>query len=96
MTLQQQATVVLVMTLVLYCVAAVWLLIRGWPIRAGLAMAVIAWLPLWWQVTFTDSEAKAFGLLLVVLLPLPLLLIGGGLVAIVVRAAVGWRARISN
>lgn len=80
------ASVVVLVTFVLYVAVPGYLLFfRGWPLRAGLAMLLVVFLPLTWQVNFTDSEAMGFGLLLVIMLPIPLLLVGIGLVAAIAR-----------
>jgi len=79
---------VVLATLPLYVVIPGYLLFfKGWPLRAGIAMFVIALIPLSWQVNFTDSEAMGFGILLMMMLPLPLLLIGIGVVASLIRMA---------
>ena len=79
MNLSHQSTAVMVITLVLYIVVAIWLLARQWPLRAGLAMVVVALLPLVWQAIFTDSGALGFGLLAALLLVPAFLLIAAGL-----------------
>jgi len=81
-----QSLAIMLITGALYFSVPLWLLYKGWPIRVGLAGVAISLLPLTWQVTFTDSEALGFGLLLIVMLPLPLLTIAVGLVWAVVRA----------
>jgi len=78
--------VVVLATFLLYVVIPGYLLFfKAWPLRAGIAMFVIALIPLSWQVYFTDSEAMGFGILLMIMLPLPLLLIGIGIVASLIR-----------
>ncbi len=85
MTLHDEANAVLILTLGLYVGVGIWLLILRWPIRAGLAMAVIALLPLAWQALFTDSEAHGAGLVPVFLMLPPILLILGRLIFVAVR-----------
>src|SRR3954470_16887790 len=77
--------VVLVTALLYVAIPGYLLFFRAWPLRAGIAIFFIAQIPLLWQVYFTDSEASGFGILLAVMLPLPLLLIGIGTVAGLVR-----------
>jgi len=77
---------VLVLTALLYGAALVGLLFRGWPFRAGLAAFAISLLPLIWQVAFTDSDAPGFGVLLLLMVPLPLLLMAAGVIAALLRA----------
>jgi hypothetical protein len=72
-------------TILLYVAVGIWLLIKGWPLRAGLTMGAISLLPLIWQIKFTDSEALGFGFLLIWMLPIPILLTAVGVIAPVVR-----------
>jgi hypothetical protein len=83
--LEQQAALIMPVTLVLYLVAIGWLLSEQRPLLAGITSLLISFLPLWWQTTFTDSEANGFGILLVFMLPIPLLLILAGLVLGAIR-----------
>lgn len=97
MTLHDQANAVLILTLGLYVGVGIWLLVLRWPIRAGLAMASIALLPLIWQALFTDSEAHGAGLVPVFLLLPAVLLILGRLIFIAVRSlSKGWRTTIKS
>lgn len=68
----------LITHLILYIAAPLFLFKRGWPIAGGLVMVASTILPIGGQTWFTDSESPAFGLLLMVELPLALvvLLIG--------------------
>jgi hypothetical protein len=84
-SLEQQAALIMPVTLVLYLVAIGWLLSEQRPLLAGITSLLISFLPLWWQTTFTDSEANGFGILLVFMLPIPLLLILAGLVLGAIR-----------
>jgi hypothetical protein len=84
---------VVVVTWLLYAVVPIYLIYRGWPLRAGLAMLLVALLPLTWQGVFTDSDAKGFGILLAVMLPFPLLIIAWGLIAAILRGVRRLRAR---
>jgi hypothetical protein len=72
-------------TFVLYVAAIQWLLFKGRPFVAGLASLLISLIPLGWQVLFTDSEAYGYGILLLLMAPLPLLLMVVGFTAAVVR-----------
>jgi hypothetical protein len=62
-------------TLVGYVIAAIVFLRHGWLIRAGLAMMLVSLVPLLWQAIFTDSDAKGYGFLLMLMLPPALLLV---------------------
>lgn len=70
----------MIVAVVLYFLAGGVLLLRGWLIRAGLAMVAASLIPLTWQVTFTDSDAPGFGFLLMLMLPPALGLTLAGLV----------------
>jgi hypothetical protein len=72
-------------SLVGYVLAAIVLLRHGWFMRAGLAMALVSFVPLLWQVAFTDSDAKGFGFLLMLMLPPALLLVLVGCLIAAIR-----------
>ena len=74
-----QSTAVMIMTLVLYVLVPLFLLIKRWPLRAGLAMLVVTLLPVLWQAWFTDSDAPGFVFLLFMMIPIPLGIIAIGL-----------------
>ena len=90
MSLGAQSDLVMLISFVLYLTLPVALLIRGWLIRAGLAMVFAALLPVLWQGFFTDSDAPGFALLLILTAPLPIIIIAIGLIARLYR--VGKRA----
>lgn len=81
-----QSAWVIVLTWVLYVLVPAFLLIKGRPLRAGLAMLVITFLPLFWQVWFTDSDAPGFVFLLFIMIPVPLGIIMIGLLWALYRA----------
>lgn len=85
MTSVDPTTLVFPVTILLYVAVGIWLLSKGWPLRAGLAMGAIALLPLTWQIKFTDSEALGAGFVAVILLLIPILLIIVGVIAPIVR-----------
>jgi len=66
-------------SMVLYLVVPWPLLIKGWPLRAGLGMLLAALLPLTWQGLFSDSDAPGFGIMLLLTAPIPLVLIAVGI-----------------
>lgn len=86
MSLGAQSTLVMLITLMLYLAVPIFLLTKGWPFRAGLAMLFVTLLPLLWQAWFTDSDAPGFGVLLFVMLPIPLALTAIGVLAALYRA----------
>lgn len=86
MSLGTQSALVMLVTLVLYVAVPAILLIKGWTLRAGLAMLVVTFLPLLWQGLCTDSSALGFGILLFLMLPLSLVLIAAGGVVAVYRS----------
>jgi hypothetical protein len=92
MTLGQQSSLVALVCVGVYLVVGVWLLYKGWLVRAGVAMLGISLLPLLWQARFTDSNAKGFGVLLILMIPIPLLLIVAGAVAVAIRGVQRVRA----
>lgn len=81
MSLEVQTYAVLACTFALYFVVPIWLLVKGWPLRAGLAGLLIALLPGIAHGVFWPDSAGNFGLLMIVLVPLPLLLMATGVVA---------------
>jgi hypothetical protein len=83
MALSQQATLISILTILLYLGVAIWLFYLKRPILAGVAMALIALIPPAWQAIFTDSEARGEGLLAaLMLLPALLLIVCGGIAAL--------------
>ena len=79
------AFVLVTLTITFYFIALAWFMRRGWVIRGALAMTAIALVPVFWQAWFTDSHAPGFVFLLMMMLPLPALLLVGGLIAAVIR-----------
>jgi hypothetical protein len=69
---------VLLGSLLIYSAGLLLLLRNGWRIRAGLIMSVAAFLPVTWQVRFTDSEMPGFALLLLFTLPPAVLIVIAG------------------
>lgn len=96
MTLEQQATAIFGVTILLYGAAIVGLSLRGWLFRAGLASLAISTFPLVWQAMFTDSDAAGFGVLLIFMIPAPLLLMALGMVGASVRAIRRLRRRAAG
>jgi hypothetical protein len=64
-----QSLVVLIVSLAIYFTALAAFLAKGWPIRAGLTMGVAAFLPILWQVWFTDSDMPGFAFVWVLTFP---------------------------
>ena len=86
MSLGTQSSLVMWTAVVLYFLAPAWVLWRGGSVlRAGLFMLAATFLPLLWQSWFTDSDAPGFGLLFMVMAPMPLLVIAIGLCIVLVR-----------
>lgn len=77
---------VLLATVALYVGAGLWLLFKGWPLRAGLALAVIALLPLLVPDP-PNSEAPGSGLPTAAMLLPSLFLIPTGLIMAASRYA---------
>ena len=75
---------VLLATTVFYVGASLWLLFKGWPLRAGLAMAAVSLLPLL-VPDLPDSEAPGSGLPTAMMLLGALLMIATGLFMAAVR-----------
>jgi len=89
-SLAVQSAIVLIATVVAYFLVGTLLAMRGMLIRAGLAMLAISWLPLIWQVRFTDSDSNASGVLLVVMAPIPVIIIALGIISALVRLVRKW------
>lgn len=75
----------------LYIVAPVWLFRQGWPITGGLIMVASTILPIGGQTWFTDSESPAFGLLIIVELPLAVIVLLIGVLLTISRLVGMWR-----
>ena len=73
------ALALMIVTILAYVVVGAWLAVTGRPVRAGLAMIAIATFPLLWQVALSDTDAPGFGILLLIMLPVPLLLVAVGI-----------------
>lgn len=74
-------------TIIVYLAVGIWMTALGWSTRAGLVTGAISFVPLLWQVSFTESEAPGFVLLLLLMLPVPLILITVGTGAAIRRLA---------
>ena len=72
---------------VLYLVLPGWLISRGQFLSAGLVQLLGAVLPSVWQGIFWPNEAGNFGLLIMMLVPIPLCIIAGASVALLARGA---------
>lgn len=70
---------------VLYIIAPTWLLFRGRLLSGGFVQLIGAILPAIWQGVFWPNGAGNFGLLMMVLVPIPLGLMAAGLIAGLVR-----------
>jgi hypothetical protein len=68
------------LSVLLYVTLPIWPIAKGRFILAGALMLFAAFLPLLWQFNFTDSDAYGFGLLFVVLAPIPLFVIAATLI----------------
>jgi len=75
-------------SLVAYLIVAATFLRYGWVVRAGLATGAVSLLPLFWQFTFTDSDAPGFVFLLMLTLPPALILIVVGSIICAFRWAI--------
>lgn len=91
MTLGQQSSAVAVIAAAIYLIGGIWLLIKERPIRAGLVMMLASFIPLAWQLMFTETDAKGFALLLLLMLPPALGIILAGLVWRAYRTLERWR-----
>ena len=69
MNLGLQSSVIGLGCISLYLFVAIIFIRKGWLVRAGILMAAIAYLPILWQISFTDSDAKGFALQLLFLWP---------------------------
>ena len=79
---------------ILYIALPGWLMFRGWFLSGGLVQLNGAVLPGIWQGILWPNEAGNFGLLMVMLIPIPLWIIASGLVAHLVGIA-RWAYRAS-
>lgn len=73
----------------LYVVGPAWLIIRGYPLTAGCVQLVGALLPGIWQEVFWPNEAGNFGLLMVMMVPIPLCIIIVGAI-LNANQLIGW------
>lgn len=69
----------------LYLAAPCWLMLRGWVVSAGSTQLIGALLPGIWHGVFWPEEAGNFGLLMMMLVPLPACIISVGLVILLFR-----------
>ena len=68
-----------------YIAMPAWLVFRGWLLGGGLVQLFGALLPGIWHRVFLPEEAGNFGLLMLLLVPIPLGIIAAGLIAGLVR-----------
>ena len=73
--------------LVMYIALPTWLILRGWVLSGGLVQLFGALLPGIWHRVLWPQEAGNFGLLIMMLAPLPLGIIAYGLIAGLIRSA---------
>jgi hypothetical protein len=85
MTPGEQSSLVFWVTVLLYIGAGIWLISKGWMLRAGIVMGGISILPFIWQISFAASEAPGAVILSSMLLSLSLLLVALGLIITIVR-----------
>lgn len=81
--------VIMLLAPLLFIVPPLWMLSKGWPIRAGLTMLLAATCPIAGMLANNDDLPPGAGLLVFAALPLVLvavLIIMGGVVAAAVRA----------
>lgn len=71
----------IIVWIILYIAAPVWLMIRGWLLTGGIVQLFGALLPGIWQAIFWPNEAGNFGLLLMTMVPIPLLVVIAGVIA---------------
>ncbi|HEV2569462.1 hypothetical protein [Sphingomonas sp.] len=88
MTVEQQANSIFVVAILLWFTVPAWLVINKRFLSAGFIGVFAAIMPLLWQGWFTDSEAKGFHLLAILLLP-------GALLAVAIGVLV-WLYRIGR
>jgi hypothetical protein len=69
----------------IYLVAPTWLVMHEKILSGGLVQLVGAFLPGIWQGIFWPDEAGNFGLLMMLLVPIPLCIIACGILAALVR-----------
>ena len=88
-----ESAVVMIVTMALFFAVPAILCVRGWFIRAGLAMLTIELLPIVWQVIrFPDSDAPGFGMLAVFLSPFSFTVLAVGIVVFAFRGVTKlWR-----
>ena len=77
---------------VFYVAIPAWMLFRGWIIRGGFVQLIGVVLPAIWHGVFWSGEAGNFGLLMIMLVPIPLCIIVIGIVDWLRRLG-GWAVR---
>ena len=78
-----------------YFAAPFWLSIRGWILGAGSVQMVGALLPGIWQGIFWPDTAGNFGLLMMMLVPIPLCVMAIWSILLLLRAG-SWALRIAR
>lgn len=76
----------IVVWMALYIAAPIWLGMRGWLLAGGLVQLIGALLPGIWQGIFWPNESGNFGLLMIMLVPIPICVIVTGLAINLYRA----------
>ena len=71
---------VVIFSVAVYVAVGLGLLLKRWPVRAGVAMTLASLILLTWQVIFTESDAPGFALLLPLMLPTAIGVAGAGAV----------------
>jgi hypothetical protein len=80
---------------ILYIALPIWLIYRGWPFTGGFIQLIGAFLPGIWQAAFWSEAAGNFGLLMILLVPIPLCIMIMGLYASLGRAGERFISTIS-
>ena len=68
-------TSLMIAWVVVYIAIPAWMLMRGWIVCGGLVQLIGAFLPGIWHGVFWPDEAGKFGLLMMMLVPIPLCII---------------------
>ena len=73
-----------------YLFAGIWLgIVKGWPLRAGLAMAFFWFLPVFWPDRYAGASGLGYMILHAAMFAIPALLIIGSILAAWIRWAFG-------
>lgn len=76
----------IIVWMTLYIAAPIWLGMRGWWLAGGLVQLIGAFLPGIWQGIFWPNVSGHFGLLMMMLVPIPICVIVTGLAINLYRA----------